>query len=94
MDYYERGAVKKVWIEGCQYKAQVYGTELYTITVWEDEEEIKASCTCPYDWGGICKHSVAAMLALIKLRPITLTITGWPSPFLKFIKGRGSKRRP
>lgn len=65
VDYYEKGAVKKVWREGTQYKAHVYGTELYTVTVWEDEEGKKASCTCPYDWGGICKHSVAAMLALM-----------------------------
>lgn len=24
------------------------------------------SCTCPYDWGGICKHIVAALLACIQ----------------------------
>jgi uncharacterized Zn finger protein len=23
------------------------------------------SCTCPYDWGGICKHIVATLLAAI-----------------------------
>ena len=25
---------------------------------------IKTSCTCPYDWGPVCKHSVAALFAI------------------------------
>jgi uncharacterized Zn finger protein len=24
---------------------------------------VTAHCTCPYDWGGICKHIVALLLA-------------------------------
>jgi len=29
-----------------------------------DKGDIEASCTCPYDWGGYCKHIVATLLAL------------------------------
>ncbi|MEF8813585.1 MAG: SWIM zinc finger family protein [Halovenus sp.] len=27
-----------------------------------DAEHIDASCTCPYDWGGYCKHIIAVLL--------------------------------
>ncbi len=33
----------------------------------ENPEAIVTSCTCPYDWGGICKHRTAALLALAPL---------------------------
>jgi hypothetical protein len=29
-----------------------------------EPEEIVASCTCPYDWGGYCKHIIAVLLEL------------------------------
>ncbi|MBI3600052.1 MAG: SWIM zinc finger family protein [Nitrospinae bacterium] len=61
-EYYECGAVKKVWIEGDSYNASVEGSELYKVTISERNGEIMTSCSCPYDWGGICKHVVAAML--------------------------------
>jgi len=27
-----------------------------------DAEHIDAPCTCPYDWGGYCKHIIAVLL--------------------------------
>ncbi|MBD2305029.1 SWIM zinc finger family protein [Chroococcidiopsis sp. FACHB-1243] len=24
---------------------------------------VSADCTCPYDWGGLCKHQIAVLLA-------------------------------
>ena len=27
---------------------------------------LEAECTCPYDWGGYCKHVVAVLLATIR----------------------------
>jgi uncharacterized Zn finger protein len=26
----------------------------------------KVGCTCPYDWGGICKHIVATLLIWVR----------------------------
>ncbi|MEW6409232.1 MAG: SWIM zinc finger family protein [Nitrospirota bacterium] len=62
--YFHGGAVEKVWIEKDAYKAHVYGSELYTVTIKENKGTIQTDCTCPYDWGGVCKHVVAALLAI------------------------------
>jgi hypothetical protein len=63
--YFHNGAVVKLWIENGAYKAHVEGSELYTVTVSEKKGDIQADCTCPYDWGGACKHVAATMLAII-----------------------------
>lgn len=31
----------------------------------EDDKILSTSCTCPYDWGGICKYVVAVLLNFI-----------------------------
>ena len=62
--YFHSGAVVKVWIEKDSYKAHVDGSELYTVTISGDKGAIQTDCTCPYDWGGACKHVVAALLAI------------------------------
>ena len=62
--YFHGGAVVKVWIEKDSYKAHVDGSELYTVTISGDKGAIQTDCTCPYDWGGACKHVVAALLAI------------------------------
>ena len=62
--YYEDGSVVKVWSSKSVYHAQVEGTRLYDVTISGKNGAIEADCTCPYDWGGICKHIVAAMLAI------------------------------
>ena len=63
--YFHGGAVVKLWIENGAYKAHVEGSELYTVTISEKKGDIQADCTCPYDWGGVCKHIVAAMLSIV-----------------------------
>lgn len=63
--YFHNGSVVKLWIENGVYKAHVEGSELYTVTISEKKGDIQADCTCPYDWGGACKHIVAAMLAIV-----------------------------
>lgn len=63
-EYYEHGAVDEVKIEKGAYIAYVRGSELYTVTISEKNGKINAECTCPYDWGGVCKHVVAAMIAI------------------------------
>ena len=41
--------------------------EPYQVTVrFADNQIADAECTCPYDWGGWCKHIVAALLAARK----------------------------
>lgn len=63
--YYDGGGVVKVTRTGNTYKGVVQGTHRYKVTVVEKEGEFWFSCTCPYDWGGICKHCVAVGLAII-----------------------------
>ena len=63
--YFHSGAVVKLWIEDGVYKAHVEGSELYTVTISGKKGSIQTDCTCPYDWGGVCKHVVAAMLAIV-----------------------------
>lgn len=63
--YFHSGAVMKLWIESGTYKAHVDGSELYTVTISEKKGSTQTDCTCPYDWGGVCKHIVAAMLAIV-----------------------------
>jgi len=42
---------------------KVQGSRLYTVQIHDTGNKIlSASCTCPYDWHGICKHTVAALL--------------------------------
>ncbi|TAL62763.1 MAG: hypothetical protein EPN85_01865 [Bacteroidetes bacterium] len=37
----------------------------YTVSIHNfNRENISSSCTCPFDWGDICKHEVAALLHL------------------------------
>jgi uncharacterized Zn finger protein len=67
--YFARGAVRQVvWREGV-LTAQVVGShhELYRVTVRFDAQGAitNAECTCPYDWGGDCKHIVATLLYLL-----------------------------
>ncbi|BCB96636.1 hypothetical protein JZK55_15580 [Dissulfurispira thermophila] len=69
-EYYENGAVDEVKIENGAYIAHVQGSELYTVTIAEKDGKINAECTCPYDWGGACKHVVATMIAINQGRKI------------------------
>ena len=45
------------------YYFKVQGTKLYTVKLSiTNNAPIKSSCTCPFTWGEICKHTVAALL--------------------------------
>lgn len=47
--------------------AWVTGSKVYATTVAVDEDgEPDSFCTCPYDWGLVCKHAVAVVLAGIE----------------------------
>ncbi len=66
--YYQNGAVFDVTQRGHIVTARVEGSDFepYRVQVSLHETGIEgAECTCPYDWGGLCKHIIATMLVLI-----------------------------
>jgi uncharacterized Zn finger protein len=68
-DYLARGAVTRLTRRGDQIQAEVEGSSYlpYSVTATLTATGVTdASCTCPYDWGGACKHIVAALLACIE----------------------------
>ena len=68
VDYYRQGAVAEATRRGNRLFARVQGSEWkpYRVGVAIDGDgDFAAACTCPYDWGGYCKHIVAAMLNCI-----------------------------
>ncbi len=67
-EYYQRGAVLSLVKRGQMLQAEVEGSEDLPYGVFcqlEAGGTITATCTCPYDWGGWCKHIVATCLAMI-----------------------------
>jgi Uncharacterized conserved protein len=62
--YFKAGWVKVVDASPSRVKAVVSGTDDYRVETNLDDQ-ISATCTCPYDWGGYCKHIVATMLAVV-----------------------------
>lgn len=67
-EYYEQGRVISLILRGTTLSAEVEGSEEFPYLVryvFEADGSIEVSCTCPYDWGGWCKHLVAVYLALI-----------------------------
>jgi uncharacterized Zn finger protein len=67
-DYYHEGAVISLVRRGTTLQAEVEGSEVLPYIVccaFDSDEDLTATCTCPYDWGGWCKHIVATCLACI-----------------------------
>ena len=64
MDYYHQGCVQDFDQFGSTITAYVSGTSIYKVTIDTDSDSVKADCTCPYDWGGCCKHIVAVLFAI------------------------------
>ncbi len=67
-DYYYDHSVTGIQKRGGALIADVVGSsyEPYHVTVELIDDEIgDTSCTCPYDWGGICKHIVAVLLSYL-----------------------------
>jgi uncharacterized Zn finger protein len=67
-NYSRDGAVLETTRQGMQLRGECAGSEYepYEITVTLAAQGIKdASCTCPYEYGGICKHTVALLLTYV-----------------------------
>jgi uncharacterized Zn finger protein len=65
-EYYRQGAVASLILRGQELRAEVAGSQFapYGVRVVFDEVGIiDAACSCPYEWGGLCKHIIAALLA-------------------------------
>ena len=67
-EYYDWGMVESVVKRGDRLFAEVLGSEEdpYHVGVTLAEGDFEASCTCPYDWGGYCKHIVAVLFTWIR----------------------------
>jgi uncharacterized Zn finger protein len=64
-DYWRRGAVLDLVKRGDELTAVVEGSDVapYQVTIrLHDGGIADMRCTCPYDWGGPCKHIVATLL--------------------------------
>ena len=74
--YYRDGAVSDVVRRGNLLTAQVSGSAYapyeIAITLLDDGGIGGATCTCPYDWGGYCKHIVAVLLTVLHGDEITV----------------------
>ncbi|MEZ5852044.1 MAG: SWIM zinc finger family protein [Hyphomicrobiaceae bacterium] len=66
-EYERMGAVSGIVSRGSEVSAQVEGSEIdpYRVKVrMSDGGVADATCNCPYEWGGYCKHIVAVLLHL------------------------------
>lgn len=74
--YCRSGAVSAIVQRGNALTARVQGSEYepyeITVSLLDDGSITTASCTCPYDWGGYCKHIVAVLLAVLHGQDIAI----------------------
>jgi uncharacterized Zn finger protein len=68
-DYYQRGMIFDTVRRGHDLEARCHGSDYapYFVRVTLDEAGHIADtgCSCPYDWGGDCKHIVALLLTYL-----------------------------
>ncbi len=65
---FRQGAIQSYNIENKQDSATftVQGTQIYEVTINGLNSSIRSECSCPYNWGPVCKHQVACFLSLIE----------------------------
>lgn len=69
VSYLESDAIQRIARRGDTVQASVQGSypDPYQVRLRTDQDGIQeASCTCPYDHGGLCKHLVAVGLCLVR----------------------------
>ena len=64
--YFKKGCVTSVdELSGGEYEAIVEGSDTYIVQLHVKNGSVTTfNCTCPYDWGPVCKHEVAVMFYL------------------------------
>lgn len=66
-DYFRDGSVGGISREADTFTAKVRGSYgRYKVKLTLQPVGVRLRCTCPYDFGGICKHAVALGLAVLK----------------------------
>ena len=64
-DLYDEGSLSKLRREGDSFRASVQGSRGYRVVLRLAAAGPEFTCTCPYNFDGICKHSVALGLAVL-----------------------------
>lgn len=68
-DYYLGRAIFNPMRQGNTLWADCEGSTTYQPRVTLGAQGVEdSSCTCPYDWGGLCKHQVALLLTYVRDR--------------------------
>ena len=66
--YYMDGLVTAVGLQDDEYCFQVVGSDEYEVLVTLVEGDVLSSyCDCPYTYGPVCKHEVAAYFELLDM---------------------------
>ncbi|MBW6474809.1 MAG: SWIM zinc finger family protein [Anaerolineaceae bacterium] len=66
-ELYFSGAIFGIYRKENTIYGKCEGSEIdpYELEVDFDGSEMDAYCSCPYDWGGLCKHLVAFLLTFV-----------------------------
>jgi len=64
VEYFREGRVHNVQLSSGKVTSVVEGNRSYRVSVKLLHQATDASCTCPYDFEGYCKHIVATLLAV------------------------------
>jgi uncharacterized Zn finger protein len=102
--YYHDGSVLEPVRQGRDLRAQCQGSdyEPYQVSATLGKSGIaETSCTCPYDYGGICKHIVALLLTYVHepqafrpIPPLATLLAGRSREELIALVGEMIKREP
>ncbi len=70
LELYRNKKVGEIIAEKSKISTIVQGSVPYDVVIITDGVNIKStSCSCPYSYGGICKHTIAALYKLIECLP-------------------------
>ena len=104
LDYFHAGAIGNPTLCGYTLSGRCEGTDIdpYRVTVELTPTGIATTdCSCPYDWGGDCKHIVALLLTYLEepdviysLDTLLVTLEEKPKPELLQIISELLKRAP
>lgn len=101
-EYYDDGMIENPTRQGLQLWADCHGSQLYRVSItWGQDGVESEHCTCPYDWGGICKHQVALLLTYIRqpesfhvIPPLSEMLANHSKKDLIDLIGRMTRRDP